>query len=112
MIVHRRFGAGGNDQREQRQRSVFGAIERVLPDAAAHPARVVRRGVLRRQPAVAGEQRRERRFQRLDARARVADRRGEPPRLVDERTNGRRVDEIAKGVMRMVLQVAHGRILP
>ena len=68
MVVDRRLRAGGNDQREQGQRAVLGAVERVLPDAAAHAARQIRRGVLLRQPSRGGQQFREGRLQRLDAR--------------------------------------------
>ena len=42
VIVHRRGGAGRHDEREETERSILGTIERVLPDALAHPARLVR----------------------------------------------------------------------
>ena len=43
VIVHRRRRAGRHDEREQAQRLVLGTVERVLPDAAAHLAGLVRR---------------------------------------------------------------------
>ena len=108
VVVHGRLGARRDDQREQRERAVLGAIERVLPDAAAHAALPVRRRVLpraasRRRPAA-----RERRLQRLDARPRVGHRRGQPLRLVDERADLRGVDEIAEGgVVSVMAEVTH-----
>ena len=108
--MHRRAPAGGHDEREEAERLVFRAIERVLADAAAHAARFVRRRAALRQPAVRREQRAERRPQRLDARGGVANLRGQARRLRDERADLRRVDEkpVRLRVIVSVTLVAHG----
>src|SRR5688500_12095972 len=73
VIVYRRLRARRNHEREQTERSVFGAIERVLPDAAAHAALEIGLAVLLRQPAVSSKELCERRPQSFDARRRVGD---------------------------------------
>ena len=65
--MNRRLRAGRNDEREETERAVFGAVERVLPDAAAHPALQIRLTVFLRQPVVGGEQPAECGSQRVDA---------------------------------------------
>ena len=103
VIVHGRLRAGGDHQREQGQRAVLGAIERVLPDTAAHAARRVRRRIGIRQPAVGGQQCRKRRLQRLEPRRRVGQRRHLAAGLGDERTDLRGVDEVAERGIGLVL---------
>src|SRR5581483_11692124 len=111
VIVDRRRRAGRHDEREEAQRSVVGAIERVLPDAAAHLARLVWLRAALGQPAVSSEQRRERGLQRVDARREIRDRRRQPPRLADQRTTVRRVDEktVARVARAVMSQIAHPR---
>ena len=56
VVVDGRFRADRNHEREQAQRSVLRAVERVLTDAAAHLARIVGPRACVRQPAVEREQ--------------------------------------------------------
>ena len=111
VVVHRRLGAGGDHQREQRQRAVLGAIERVLPDTAAHAALRVRRrrrrrAASRRRPAVPQTPASAPRAAR-PCRACAAI---WPARLVDERPDLRGVDEVAeRGVVLVLAEIAHAR---
>jgi hypothetical protein len=56
VIVDRRLRAGGDDEREERQRPVGGAVEEPLRDPAAHAALENRRLELGGEPRLVGEQ--------------------------------------------------------
>ena len=66
MIVDGRRRARRDDQGEQAQRAVFGPVQSVLTDAAAHAAATIRLGVLLRQPAFRREELSEGRPERDD----------------------------------------------
>ena len=52
VVMNRSRRAGRDNEREERQRAIFGAIERILPDATTHATGLVRAGELGRQPAI------------------------------------------------------------
>src|SRR6185436_14198611 len=88
-------------------------IQRILADAAAHAARVVRLGAALRQPSVGREQRTKCRPQRLDAGGGVSDRRRQARRRVDERADFRRVDQKAEMLVMIVMaEIAHRSLRP
>src|SRR5438552_11570226 len=93
VVVDRRLRAGRDDEREERQRAVAGAIEEPLADAAAHPALGRGGSVGGRKPVGVGEKLREPGPDRL---ARVLRRGGAGDRRFDvghERSHDRRVED-------------------
>ena len=112
VIVDRRGRAGRHDEREEAERLILGAVERVLTDAAAHSTLRVRLRAAVGQPAVGREQRGEGRTQRLDAFRVVGNRLSQAIGFIDERADLGRVDQEPEVlVMVMVAKVAHaGRI--
>ena len=107
--MHRRRGAGGDDEREETERLVLGAVERVLADAAAHLAGLVGRGAGVRQPAVG--------FSSASNAGRSASTRAatsgtsavEPARLSISARICRRVDEEAEVMVMVVSPRSHIR---
>src|SRR5438093_13233864 len=100
MVVHWSLGARRHDERKETERAVLGAVQRVLADAAAHPASVVGSGAMFRQPAVAAKQPRERGSQRLNPGRVIVDGGAKAFGFVDQRADFRRVDDISKPVLR------------
>ena len=93
MIVNGRRRAGRHDEREETERPIFRAIQRVLADAAAHAARSSGLAQLSgSQPSAASSAAKAGRSASTRA-AVVAHRRPQARRLVDERANLRHVDE-------------------
>src|SRR5262249_24400068 len=84
----------------------------VLADAAAHAAFFIRAAAGVGQPSIGGEERSERRLQRLDACRCIRNARREPLGFVDERTSFRSVDEETESFgMVTMAEIAHGALL-
>jgi hypothetical protein len=107
MIVHRRRRAGRHDEREETQRAILGAVQRVLRDTAPHPALFVRPRARVGQPAFGGEQPGERGAERVNALRIALNGAAEALRLLNERADLRRVDQIPEPVVVEMVRVAH-----
>ena len=110
MVVNRSPLAWRNHEREQAERAVFRAIERVLSDTSTHSTLEIGDGILLRQPPLCSQQGRKRRTKASHPGTRIADLLREPFRLGDQRTNFRYIDDEAEVVMASMGQVAHDEV--